>query len=71
MSGVIAERQLTQEGKLVRVQIFGPVARGEDFACRWRIDGLADAGEPIEREIVGVDGVQSLALALKPPSQGP
>lgn len=65
MSSVIAERQLTQQGKPVQVQIFGPEARGDDFWCRYRIAGLRDAEEPIEHEIVGVDGVQSLALALR------
>ena len=65
MNSMIAERQLTQEGKPVRVQIFSPEQRGDDFWCRYRIDGLRDADEPIEHEIFGVDGIQSIALALR------
>lgn len=65
MSSVIAERQLTQQGKPVQVQIFSREARGDDFSCRYRIAGLWGAKEPIEHEIVGVKGVQSLSLALR------
>jgi hypothetical protein len=65
ISEAIAERRLTQEGEPVRVEVFAPVARGEDFECRYKIEGLQGAAKPIEHKIVGVDGVQALALALK------
>jgi hypothetical protein len=61
---VIATRQLTQDSRLVTIEIDRPrrISDAGDFACDFRIDGLASG--PVRAYAGGVDSIQALLLAL-------
>ena len=66
MSDVIAERELTVDGRPAVIRLYAPETVGREARCRATISGLPDTDGDQTFTVYGEDTLQALLLALEP-----